>query len=293
LETSKENAGGRSEGAGKLLEGKRALVTGGGTNIGKGIARRLLEEGAAVTIASRRLDVLEAAAEELERDVAGAEVHVATCDVTKPEEVERAVAEATLGSGRLDIAVANAGGGSPNLFLDADESQWRAELDLNLIGTVSTFRFAALAMKEAGGALVATSSEVAVSPALGGVPYTCAKAAVDMLVQASAMELGPLGIRVNAVRPGSVISTEKQPEPPKTERTKAAIETFMAQILDNTVLGRLGTPADIADTVLHLVGPSGSWITGQCFTVDGGASLHFGDDMRELAVAMREEAAAS
>lgn len=276
----------REAGCGRLLDGETALVTGGGTNIGKGIARRMLEEGAVVTIASRNLEVLNAASEELAREIEGAEIRVAACDITKAKDVESAIEVATSGTGRLDIAIANAGGGTPKLFLDIDESQWREELDVNLIGTANTFRAAALAMKESGGVLIATSSHLAINPGLGVVPYNCAKAGVDALVQGLALELAHLNIRVNAVRPGTVLPPASENAAPMSARFKAAWEVFEADLLDAVLVGRLGTPADIADTVLHLVGPAGSWITGQSITVDGGASLHHGDDMRGLALAM-------
>jgi 7-alpha-hydroxysteroid dehydrogenase len=266
----------------KTLDGASALVTGGGTGIGKGIARRLLEVGAVVTIASRRAAVLETAAEELRAEVAGAVVDVAVCDVTRGEDVKRAVELAARRTGRLDVAVANAGGGTPyGLFLDLDEADWRAALELNLLGTANTFREAARAMRDGGGALVAISSETAVNPGLGCCHYATAKAAVDYLVRCLAIELAPFGIRVNSVRPGP---TEGGGDPFDSEElNEAHDEFFRGEILGGVLLERrCGTPREIADTVLHLVGPAGSWITGQAISVDGGYSVRPGSDLRGL-----------
>jgi NAD(P)-dependent dehydrogenase (short-subunit alcohol dehydrogenase family) len=275
----------------RTLEGRTALVTGGGTNIGRGIARRLLEHGAVVTIAARRREVLEATAEELRREVEGAVVHVAVGDVTNGQDMEDAVAVATAGSaGRLDVAVANAGGSAGRKLADAangaaperpeapetkgaffalDGDDWRRVCDLNIVGTANTFRAAALAMSE-GGALVAISSTDGAAPQLAHPHYSTAKAALGMLVRCAAIELGPLGIRVNAVLPGFT------PAPATLERLPAAMQE---ELIAQTWMGRYGTPRDIADTVVHLAGQTGSWITGQSIAVDGGMSVRPGPDM--------------
>lgn len=262
------------------LAGKHALVTGGGTNIGKGITRRLLEGGATVTIASRKQEVLDETVGELSTELPNTSVRAAVCDVTSMQEVDRVLGSTSQEMGGLDIVVANAGGGLPTSFFDLDEEQWRAELDVNVIGTANTFRAGAAAMRESGGVMVATSSHVAISPGLGLTAYSCAKAAVDMLVRCLAIELAPLRIRVNAVRPGYVPQPDEAWIPAEA---RTAFREFEADALERTVLGRLGTPKDIADTVFHLVGPTGSWITGQSITVDGGGSLHSTSDMRKLA----------
>lgn len=268
----------------QILKGKRAFVTGGGTNIGKGIARRLLEAGAAVTIASRNERVLRATAEDMAREIRGAEIDIEVCDVTEMRDVRSAVEKASRSPAGLDIAVANAGGGNEmGSFLDLDSEAWRRELDLNVIGTANTFRAAALSLGDDGGAFVATSSNVAVSPMLGLAPYSCAKAAVDMMVRTLAIELSPLRIRVNAVRPGIV----PHDEPWFPAEAGAAAEAFTADAVARTPVGRLGRPSDVAETVLHLVGPSGAWITGQSITVDGGASLHSSGDLRTVIETLR------
>ena len=155
-----------------LLEGSYALVTGGGTGIGRGIALALAREGAVVTIAGRRVDVLEEAAARLRAEVSGAEIRVVACDVTRADDVAAAVAAATDTEGRLDLAVANAGSAVPGPFLLLDDSAWRFCCELNIIGTASTFRHAALAMRARGGSLIAISTAASAAPEVSMSAYT-------------------------------------------------------------------------------------------------------------------------
>lgn len=255
------------------LEGAHALVTGGGTGIGRGIAAALLRDGAVVTIAGRRVEVLVATADELRAEIPGAEVRTVACDVTDSEQVAAAVASAVGPDGRLDIAVANAGSAVPGPFLLLDDRAWRFCCDLNIIGTASTFRHAALAMREHGGSLVAISTAAAAAPEVSMAAYTATKAAVDMLVRSAAWELGVYGIRVNSIQPGFV-------------RTDATVGSFSdelaADLVGRSALRRSGEPADIASMVLHLARPESAWITGQVIAVDGGMTVQPMADLSEI-----------
>jgi NAD(P)-dependent dehydrogenase (short-subunit alcohol dehydrogenase family) len=256
----------------RTLEGAHALITGGGTGIGRGIATSLLREGAIVTIAARRLDVLEATAEQLRAEFPGSEVRVAVCDVTMAEQVKAAVDIAAAPDGRLDIAVANAGSAVPGPFLLLDDKAWRFCCDLNIIGTASTFRYAALAMRERGGSLVAISTAASSAPEVSMSAYTSTKAAVDMMVRAAAWELGVYGIRVNSILPGFV----------PTGSTEGAFTPELEQdLLQRSALKRSGTPADIGGLVVHLSQPGG-WITGQVIGVDGGMTVQPMADLTDL-----------
>jgi NAD(P)-dependent dehydrogenase (short-subunit alcohol dehydrogenase family) len=256
----------------RTLEGAHALITGGGTGIGRGIATSLLREGAAVTIAARRLDVLEATAEQLRADFPSSEVRVAVCDVTVAEQVEAAVEVAAAPDGRLDIAVANAGSAVPGPFLLLDDKAWRFCCDLNIIGTASTFRYAALAMREHGGSLVAISTAASSAPEVSMSAYTSTKAAVDMMVRAAAWELGVYGIRVNSILPGFV----------PTGSTEGAFTPELQQdLLKRSALKRSGTPSDVGGLVVHLSQPGG-WITGQVIGVDGGMTVQPMADLTDL-----------
>jgi NAD(P)-dependent dehydrogenase (short-subunit alcohol dehydrogenase family) len=255
------------------LEGAHALITGGGTGIGRGIATALAREGAVVTLAARRRDVLDEGAERIRSEVPGCEVRVVECDVTVAEQVEAAVAFAAHKSGRLDVAVANAGSAVPGPFLLLDDNAWRFCCELNIIGTASTFKYAALAMRDHGGSLVAISTAASSAPEVSMSAYTATKAAVDMMVRAAAWELGAFGIRVNSILPGYV----------PTEGTEGAFTSELsADLLERSALKRNGTPADIGALVVHLSSPAGSWITGQVIGVDGGLTVQPMADLTAL-----------
>src|SRR5512139_94544 len=255
------------------LSGQTALVTGGGTGIGFGIARRLLQAGATVTIAARRRDVLEAAARTLEPDVArGAEIRWIGCDVTVEHEVAAAVAAAAV-NGRLDIAIANAGTGSPGPILAQTPETWRHSFDVNVVGSAMTIKHAALAMQRDGGSIVAISSPSAIRPALYMAPYTVSKAGLDALVRCAAQELAPFGIRVNGIRPGLVMS----------EGVRLALDDeLLKAVLSRTLLGRPGEAEEIGDSVLYLVSSLSQWVTGQVYNVCGGLSASDHDDFSNL-----------
>jgi NAD(P)-dependent dehydrogenase (short-subunit alcohol dehydrogenase family) len=256
------------------LEGKAALVTGGGSGIGLACARHLLRDGAIVTIAGRSEDKLRHAAATLASDVPqGAAVRVAACDVTDEAAVAAAVQVAAV-SGRLDIAIANAGGGAAGPIVGMSLDEWRYAIDVNLAGTFLTIKHSARAMAAGGGAIVAMSSIAGVLTHRFMSAYCASKAGVEMLVRCAADELGGLGIRVNAVRPGLV--------PTDLAAPLAADDVVVADYLDQMPLGRLGTTDDIASAVRWLAGPESSWVTGQCLAIDGGHTLRRGPRIESM-----------
>jgi NAD(P)-dependent dehydrogenase (short-subunit alcohol dehydrogenase family) len=259
--------------AAQSLAGRNALVTGGGTGVGYGIASRLLRAGARVTLAARRKTVLEEAAEQLRSEVAGAEVGIQECDVTVEEQVAAAVAAAAGPDGGLDIAVANAGSGAPGPILALGSDPWRFVMDLNILGTALTIKHAGLAMKQRGGSIVAISSVEGFKLARYMAPYTVTKAAVESLVRCAALELAPFRIRVNCIQPGYV----------PTEGTALAFdEQDVEQLLAITPLGRPGGAEEIGDAVLYFSGESAAWVTGQILAVDGGMALPAGVSFEKL-----------
>lgn len=250
------------------LEGTTALVTAGGTGIGLGIARALAEDGCTVTICARREDVLAAAADDI-----GHGARFTVCDVTDDDAVREALAFAAEPTGRLDIAVANAGGGqAAGPIALTDLAGWNATLALTLTSTLSTIKHAAPMMAKAGGgAIVAVSSIAGHMTHRNLSAYSVAKAGVEALVRNAADELGRYGIRVNGVRPG-LVPTEMAAMLSDTPDIR---DDYLAQM----PLGRLGTPADIGAAVRFLAGPDATWITGQLLGVDGGHHLRRGPDL--------------
>jgi NAD(P)-dependent dehydrogenase (short-subunit alcohol dehydrogenase family) len=260
------------------LRGKRALVTGGGTGIGVGIADRLLDKGATVTIIGRRVDVLERTAAGLAEQYGDGRIKTFQCDITEETQMRDAVAFAGESQG-LDIAVANAGGaGSGGLapFLCLDQEAWVDICKLNVVGTANTVREAALDMRDRGGAIVVISSAGSAGPEVCFSHYSSTKAAVDMMIRNAAQELGDFGIRVNGIQPG-VVPSEIAAE------AWDGNEDQYAHILKNTPLGRTGTAAEIGEAVTFLAGPNAAWITGQILGVDGGLTIPVVANLQGLA----------
>lgn len=253
------------------LTGMHALVTGGGTGIGFGCARRLAANGATVTICGRRRDVLDAAVASI-----GGSSRAVTADVTSEDDVAAAVAAACSDDGGLDIVVANAGGAATaGPLVLVDREGWEQTLTLNITGTWSVIRHAAPAMPRSGGGSIIGLSSIAghlTHRHLGA--YAVAKAGIEMLVRNAADELGTYGIRVNGVRPG-LVPTDASGALNDDEHTRL---DYLAQM----PLGRTGTVEDVAALVAFLAGPESTWITGQLIGVDGGHSLRRGPDLGGL-----------
>jgi NAD(P)-dependent dehydrogenase (short-subunit alcohol dehydrogenase family) len=251
------------------LAGQQALVTGGGSGIGLAIAQRLAADGATVTICGRDDTKLARALESLPTSARSA-----TCDVRDEDSVRAAVARAADGGG-LHIAVANAGTGTIGAITATELSTWNSVIETNLTGVFLTFKHAGAAIVKAGGGAM-----VAISSIAGGLthrymgPYCVSKAAVEMLVKNTADELGMVGVRVNAVRPGLV----------PTELTTSITSNPFIQddYIEQMPLGRNGSPEEIAAAVRFLAGPESAWTTGQIIAVDGGHTLRRGPDMHGL-----------
>ena len=215
------------------LEGRVAIVTGGGTGIGKGVARRLAREGAGVVIASRNTAVLEAAAEEL-RDEGGPVAAIGT-DVTDEAQVEALFAETGRRFGRLDLLVNNAGALE---FAPLDEltlDQWRQLLNVNMTGVFLCTRAALRTMKRQGsGRIINIGSIAAEKPRVGQGGYGATKAAVIALTRATAFEGRPHGITAGCINPGLVDVSDggvyKESRPHRDEPTISPAEVAEAAV---------------------------------------------------------------
>lgn len=247
------------------LEGQAFLVTGGGSGIGFACAQRLVADGADVTICGRTESRLTEAAERL-----GARYVVA--DVTIEDDVRRAVEIATDANGRLDGCVANAGGGGALAPLHRQSLEdFKRVLDLNVVGTFLTLKHAVTTMLPAGRGTFVGMSSIAghlTHPNFGAYPP--AKAGIEQLVRNAADEYGAHGLRFNAVRPGFT-ATELMSMIPRDS-------SVFASYVDNSPLGRVGEPAEVAEVVRFLLGPESGWLTGAVIDVDGGHSLRRGPD---------------
>ena len=243
------------------LDGKRAVVTGAGKGIGRGIARQLAAAGADVVISSRTQADLDSLAEEIE--ALGRKATRVVCDVTSTDQLKDLAAQA-LADGAIDIWVNNAGGlpdATPRYLTRTPEDRWDAQMDLNLKAVFLACQVAAENMEE-GAIINISSSSAKAQGSLKNGPYGASKAAVNSLTQTFALELSPK-IRVNAVAPGPV------PTQNFNESTNFPEDQPIEKLL-RVPLGRLGTPDDIGHAVVFMAAPASSWITGQCLYVTGG-----------------------
>ena len=264
------------------LEGLAVIVTGGGTGIGRACAARLARDGAAVTICGRRENLLVESVDQIKSVIEqaggpGRVQHIAA-DVTDEDEVKRVVEFALAPTGSLDGCTANAGGGGgmgPTHMQQAPE--FTRVLHLNVLGTLFCMKHTIPHMVAAGeGSFVGMSSIAGqiTHPYFGA--YTAGKAGLEQLIRNAADEYGPTGIRFNAIRPG-FISTEIMEGIPRDG------EVYQSYI-DNTPMGDVGEPEDVAALARFLVGPDSRWITGQVINVDGGHSLRRGPDFSSFLV---------
>jgi NAD(P)-dependent dehydrogenase (short-subunit alcohol dehydrogenase family) len=256
------------------IAGWSVLVTGGGSGIGLATAERFAADGAHVTICGRtEQKLIDATARIAAAATGGATARHVVADVTVEEQVAAAVAATAEATGRIDGLFACAGG-SLHLgsILTADVAAVRATIDLNLTGSVICVKQAALAMQAEGG----PGSIVLMSSGAGRFPhphlwaYGVSKAGICFLAETAAEELGPLGIRVNAVAPG-IIDDELMGF---ITAGGPLLDDYLAQM----PLGRVGTVEDVAAAVRYLLGPESSFVTGETLGVDGGHHLRRGAD---------------
>ena len=251
------------------LAGKRALITGGGTGIGRATAELFAREGAAVVVSGRRRGELEETVRRIEK--AGGRAALAQGDVGAAAGAERMVAETLAALGGLDVLVNNAGVIARNASVTSVAVEdWERVIRTDLTGVFLVSRFALQEMVRAGrgGAVVHVSS---VSGIVGDprlAPYNAAKGGVNLLTKNMALDYAPHGIRVNAVCPGRIWT----PMPMSRLQPGDDHEEILARWGRNIPLGRVGMPEDVASAVLFLASDEAAWITGAWLVVDGGAT---------------------
>ncbi len=246
----------------RKLAGKVAIVTGASKGIGAAIAKHLAAEGAAVVV---NYSASKTGADKVvaEIEAEGGKAMAVQANVAKKADIEKLVAETKKAFGPVDILVNNAGIYEFAPLEQITEEHFRKLFDLNVLGLLLTTQEALKNFNPAGGSIVNLSSVVSTLAFPNASVYSGTKGAVDAITRSLAAELGPRGIRVNAIRPGMV----------ETEGTHAAgIENseMQNQVRAQTPLGRLGQPVDIAGTVGFLASANSSWITGETFVIAGG-----------------------
>jgi|SRR5579875_400393 NAD(P)-dependent dehydrogenase (short-subunit alcohol dehydrogenase family) len=248
------------------LVGKGVVVTGAARGIGFEVARRFLSEGSRVFLCDRDSQGLAEALSQLSRE---GEVGSAVCDVGHEDQVESMAAAAGDFLGRVDVLVNNAGVAAIAPVLRETTSEWDEILRVNLRGCFLVARVIGASMAQSGGgAIVNMSSTNGLVAEVGYAAYNASKAGLLLLSQTMAVELAPLGVRVNCVCPGYIVTPmSKQLDDPAFVR---------AYVRDNIPLGRTGTPGDVASAVVFLASEESAFITGTSLVVDGGQLSHSG-----------------
>ncbi len=240
------------------LQDKVAIVVGGGTGFGKATVRRFTEEGAHVVLAARRLEVIEAVADEFGGTTT-------RCDVTDNDSVQELVATTLERHGNLDIAISYAGYSARLSIRDMTPEELVPMVEVQFNGAMYFMQHTCNAMAASGGgSFINISSTTAQRPVVGHMVYASAKAGMEYATQVAALDYGPDQVRVNCIAP-HLIETEMTAE---LFEQKLPIEAIRRQ----TPLGRMGTPDDIAQCAVFLASDESGYISGQTIVVDGANS---------------------
>lgn len=247
------------------LEGRVAIITGASRGIGRAIALRFASAGAKVVVCSRKQEGVQVVADEV--IAAGGQALAIQAHVGRPDDLTALVKQTIETYGRVDIAVNNAGT-NPHFgpLLTADEGQWDKILDTNATGCFRMCKAIVPHMEDQGGGKIINMASVAgLQPSPGMGIYSISKAAVIMLTQVLARELGPSNIQVNAIAPGVIRTRFSQ----LLWQTPQIAEPILAHL----PIARFGEPEDVAGLALFLASPASDYVTGSVFLVDGGLNV--------------------
>src|SRR4030095_12015854 len=249
-----------------ILNNKVALVTGSSRGIGAAIARLFAQEGAKVVVHGRDTNAMSSVQADIER--AGGKEMCVTADITKFGEIESMRSQIEETFGPVDILVANAGQNlvKPGPFEEISEEGWHATINVNLTATFLTLKSFLPGMKERKtGSIITISSAAARRPtSRSPIPYTAAKAGIQILTQIVATQVGPDGIRANCITPETILTERNQQMIPE-EQKQSLVAMHPIQ--------RLGTPEDVASAALFLASDESAWITGIILDIAGGSVL--------------------
>jgi dehydrogenase/reductase SDR family member 4 len=252
------------------LKGKTAIVTGGGRGIGKAIARKLAEAGADVVIASRKLEQLAATAAEFSASITnqgGGKVLPIACHVGRADQLESLVHETEASLGPVDILVNNS---ATNVHqgssLEITDEMLDKMVEINVKSVLRLVRLTVPKMiaRKSGGSIINIASIAGLEPQAGSLLYSFTKAGLLMITRSLAREFGPEGVRVNAIAPG-LIQTDFSAFFWKNEEYRRRLETTQP-------IRRIGQPDEIGYLALYLASDEASFVTGQTFVIDGGAT---------------------
>ncbi|XP_068252397.1 2,4-dienoyl-CoA reductase [(3E)-enoyl-CoA-producing], mitochondrial [Nyctibius grandis] len=265
------------------FQGKVAFITGGGTGIGKGMTTTLSSLGAKCVIASRKLDVLKGAAEEISSKT-GNKVHAIQCDVRDPVSVKNAVAEVIQVEGHPDVVINNAAGNfiAPSERLSANA--WKTITDIVLNGTAFvTLEIGKELIKvQKGAAFLAVTTVYAESGSGFVLPSASAKAGVEAMSKSLAAEWGKYGMRFNVIQPGPI----------KTKGAFSRLDptgTFEKKMIERIPCGRLGTVEEIANLAAYFCSDYASWVNGAVIRMDGGEYVSMAGEFNNLKEVTKEQ----
>ena len=244
-----------------LLEGKVAIVTGASRGIGFAVAKAYACEGARVAVCGSREETAQKAVQELHKLCPGAQLLPVGVDVSDGEAIRAMVARVMERWGKIDILVNNAGVTGAKPIFDMTDEDFESMIDINLTGPFKCTREVAKVMKQTGGCIINTSSLVGTYASRMQTAYVASKFGINGLTKACARELGPYGIRVNAVAPGVV----------QTDMVAQSVDgQMLAALKGMTPLGRVAQPDELAGAYVYLASDAASFTTGAILAVDGG-----------------------